>query len=45
MALILVIIYVKREDIEQKIENYLVEHSEIKARTPEDELSIDLKND
>lgn len=43
IALLLAGIYVKRQEIEKRIEDYLVEHSEIKPRGAEDELSLDLE--
>lgn len=40
VALIIIGIYVKRDEIEEKVEDYLVEHSEIKPRESE-EMEID----
>jgi len=42
LIVILLIGYVKREDIESKVENYLVAHSEVNFREPEEELDFDL---
>ncbi len=42
LLLIVLAVYVKREEIGEKLEDYLVEHSEIKQRSPEEEFSVDL---
>ena len=39
----LILLYTKKEGIEKKIEDYLVEHSEIKSRQPEEELDLDIE--
>lgn len=39
----IVIVYMKREELENKIENYLVEHSEIKTRNPEEGIELELE--
>ncbi len=40
-VLILIGVYVKREEIGEKIENYIVEHSEMQKREPEEEIDLD----
>ncbi len=42
LALLALGAYLKRNEIEKKIESFLVEHSEIKARGAEEELDFDL---
>ncbi len=41
-AIALIVAYAKRDEIEEKIEGYLVEHSEIKKREPDEELDLDI---
>ena len=42
IILILLIVVVRRQSIEKRIEDYLVEHSEIKSRPPKEEIDFDL---
>ena len=43
LAVAAIIIYTKKEELENKIENYLVEHSEIKTRNPEEAIDLELE--
>ena len=42
VALLAIMIFLKKDTIEEKIENYLVNHSEIKNRKPEEDINFDL---
>ncbi len=42
-ALAAIIVYFKREEIEEKIEGFIVRHSEIKARETEEDIDFDLE--
>ena len=39
---LLVLVYIKREELEQGLEDYLVEHSDLSSKRVEDDLNIDL---
>ena len=42
LILVLLVVLVRRQSIEKRIEDYLVDHSEIKSRAPREEIDFDL---